>query len=72
MRAARVALVCLLVLTLPACAHDPQPGDIVHVTRTGHCYHAAGCRALRYSDIEITRARAIARGYRPCLLCGGG
>lgn len=44
---------------------------VVYVTRTGHRYHRAGCRYLRYSSFRTTRARAIAAGLTPCKVCGG-
>lgn len=47
-------------------------GDIVHITRTGSKYHAAGCRYLSRSDIPISRSAAIRQGCTPCSICGGG
>lgn len=44
---------------------------IVHITETGTKYHAAGCKHLK-SDIEIELNKAIAEGYEPCKVCGGG
>lgn len=41
---------------------------IVHVTRTGECYHKEGCGYLR-SDIEMTLEDAYIAGYRPCEKC---
>lgn len=41
----------------------------VFITRTGECYHRAGCRYLSHSRIRISLAGAKARGYRPCKVC---
>ena len=41
----------------------------VFITRTGECYHRAGCRYLSHSRIRISLAEAKARGYRPCKVC---
>ena len=43
--------------------------DIVHATRTGKRYHAAGCRYLAKSDIPMTRQDAEGRGLTPCSVC---
>ena len=40
----------------------------VYVTRTGKCYHRAGCRYLRKSRIPISLKEAKKR-YRPCSVC---
>ena len=42
---------------------------IVYATRTGHRYHRAGCRYLKYSSIKMTRREAEARGLTPCGVC---
>jgi len=41
----------------------------VFITRTGECYHRAGCPYLSHSRIRISLAEAKARGYRPCKVC---
>ncbi len=41
----------------------------VFITRTGECYHRAGCRYISHSRIRISLAEAKARGYRPCKVC---
>lgn len=41
----------------------------VHITNTGEKYHAAGCRYLKDSDIEILLSEAKDRGYTPCSVC---
>src|SRR3972149_9635480 len=33
---------------------QPDDDPIVHITRTGHKYHSAGCRYLSKSDIPVT------------------
>jgi hypothetical protein len=40
----------------------------VHITRTGHKYHSAGCSYLK-SDIPIDLKDAVSRGYTPCSRC---
>jgi endonuclease YncB( thermonuclease family) len=61
--------------TAQAIVESPSPqltGDTVYITKTGSKYHAPGCRYLRKSKIPISRSEAIARGYTPCGVCGGG
>jgi len=54
-------------------APKAQPQDrTVYITRTGHKYHAAGCRYLSKSSIPISLKDAQAQGYTPCSVCGGG
>jgi hypothetical protein len=48
---------------------EPSKTDIVYATRTGHKYHRAGCRYLRYSAIKMTREEAEQRGLTPCSVC---
>jgi serine/threonine-protein kinase len=48
-----------------AVAADPT----VHVTKSGKKYHAAGCRSLENSDIEIALSEAKAKGYAACSTC---
>jgi len=43
--------------------------DPVHVTRTGTCYHQAGCRYLGASDFVESRADALMQGLTPCSAC---
>lgn len=43
--------------------------DTVYGTRTGKCYHRAGCNSLRRSQIPMTKAQAAAQGLRPCMRC---
>ena len=42
---------------------------IVYATRTGECYHRAGCAYLRKSQIPMKLSEAKRR-YRPCSKCG--
>jgi micrococcal nuclease len=44
-------------------------GTVVYITKTGECYHRAGCRYLSRSCIPIPLAKAKAEGYRPCSVC---
>lgn len=45
-------------------------GDVVvYKTRTGECYHRAGCSSLKKSSFETTVAAAKAEGLRPCKNC---
>jgi membrane-associated HD superfamily phosphohydrolase len=41
----------------------------VHITKTGECYHSAGCQYLRKSDIIVTLDQAKSSGLRPCSKC---
>ena len=50
-------------------AGQGSQSDIVHATRTGKRYHAAGCRYLSKSDIPMTRQEAEAKGLTPCRVC---
>lgn len=40
----------------------------VYVTKSGACYHVAGCRSLSRSAIPMSLAEAAVR-YRPCSVC---
>jgi len=42
---------------------------VVYTTRTGECYHRAGCASLRQSCYETTKSAAVSNGYRPCKNC---
>lgn len=42
--------------------------SIVYITKTGECYHIAGCSYLK-SSIPISLEDAISKGYRPCSRC---
>ncbi len=43
----------------------------VYVGSTGTKYHARNCRTLK-TENPISKSQAIARGYTPCTVCGGG
>ena len=45
-------------------------GDtIVHITKTGECYHKSGCSSLSHSDIQTTLQSAVDNGLRACKRC---
>ncbi len=52
--------------TPPATSNTTQV--TVYVTKSGACYHVAGCRSLSRSAIPMSLAEAAAR-YRPCSVC---
>lgn len=43
--------------------------DTVYITDDGTKYHRSGCRYLKDSKHEISRADAKAQGYEPCKVC---
>ena len=60
-------LAMLLLFALPTLAGD---ADItVHITKTGHKYHEAGCRYLKKSDIKVTLKKAKELGLSACSVC---
>lgn len=50
-------------------AAQPAADTVVYITRTGACFHRAGCRYLAKSCFSIYRSQAVARGYRACSKC---
>lgn len=42
---------------------------IVYITKSGKCYHLAGCEGLARSKIAINLADAKEKGYKPCSIC---
>lgn len=58
-----------LGLWAPEIAEEPKEEEkkelTVYITRTGECYHSAGCGYLSRSCIPIDLDDAKARGYRP-------
>ena len=52
-----------------AASPDTDADVTVHITNTGTKYHAAGCRYLKDSDIEVSLSEAKDRGYTPCSVC---
>lgn len=55
--------------TVAAPAPSSTDDIIVHITKTGECYHNAGCGSLSRSDMEVTLEKAKAKGLRPCERC---
>lgn len=43
--------------------------DYVFITKSGECYHRAGCEYISISATEVYILDAIAQGYRPCSYC---
>jgi hypothetical protein len=74
-----VAIACSLFVPSPRVgaslysvpAAEQAKECVVHVTRTGYRYHQSWCRYLRYSDIPMSRTKALGAGYTPCRVCGG-
>jgi hypothetical protein len=58
-----------LGLVLTAVAAKSDADIMVHITRTGHKYHVAGCRYLRQSDYIVTLKEAKSRGLGACSVC---
>ena len=56
----------------PATPSPTQPVriEMVHVTKSGTCYHRAGCSSLDRSDFLESRQEAVHQGLRPCPKCG--
>jgi DNA-entry nuclease len=44
----------------------------VYITKSGKKYHAKGCRYLTDSASKIKKKTAVAEGFEPCKVCGGG
>ncbi len=42
--------------------------QVVYITKTGHKYHRAGCRYLRYSAIPVEKSKAQEM-YGACKVC---
>lgn len=60
--------IATIIYTSEICAASGNGDLIVHVTKTGACYHKSGCGALK-SDIEITLEEAYVNGYQRCDRC---
>lgn len=58
---------CLILFSCVSPALADNGDTIVYVTKTGECYHTAGCSYLK-SSIAISLAEA-AENYRPCSRC---
>lgn len=50
-------------------ASEAIESTIVHITKTGECYHNAGCDSLSKSDREVTLDEAKEKGLRACKRC---
>lgn len=61
-------LLTLTLLCTPLTALAGNGDTIVHITKTGEKYHSDGCSYLK-SDIPISLADAVSRGYTPCSRC---
>ena len=55
-----------------AASSEAKKEKVVYITNSGSKYHAAGCRYLRKSKIEISLSDAQAQGYEPCSVCNPG
>ena len=53
----------------PIAAVKSNSNAIVYITKTGKCYHKAGCKCLKSSKISIKLKDALKRGYKPCKIC---
>lgn len=70
----RKILSILMCLVLSACMLLPisalaNSGTTVYITKTGECYHNAGCQYLKKSCIPIALGDAVSGGYRACSRC---
>lgn len=68
MRKIMTFILTLSLLCMPIVAFAGNGDTIVHITKTGEKYHSAGCSYLK-SDISISLADAVSRGYTPCSRC---
>lgn len=64
----KILTVFTSVILLTSVVYGASGDTIVHRTKTGECYHKAGCSYLK-SDIEVTLSDAIELGLRPCSRC---
>lgn len=68
----RKKVLCLILIAIYlisfSAAYANNEDLIVHITKTGTCYHRANCGALR-SDIEVTLRYAVENGYHSCSRC---
>jgi hypothetical protein len=49
--------------------YSDQTEQSVYITKTGKKYHRAGCRYLKWSRVEVSKAKAIELGKEPCKIC---
>lgn len=61
-------ILTLTLLCTPLTVLAGNGDTIVHITKTGEKYHSDGCSYLK-SDIPISLADAVGRGYTPCSRC---
>lgn len=60
--------ICLSAIILLFASITVHADETVYITKTGECYHIAGCSYLK-SSIPISLEDAIAKGYRACSRC---
>lgn len=66
---AKITVILISIILLASTVVLGASGEtIVHVTKTGECYHTSKCSYLK-SDIPITLSEAVKNGYRPCSKC---
>lgn len=58
----------IVVSLLFLCSITAYAENTVYITKTGECYHIAGCSYLK-SSIPISLEDAKDKGYRPCSRC---
>jgi len=69
-RLLRLPVFLAILLALSLSAYAVSDAEItVHITKTGHRYHRAGCRYLRQSDYKVSLKEAKERGLTPCKVC---
>lgn len=70
LKAIAIVLVIYIALFVVWCILTAPNGDrVVYTTRTGECYHTAGCSSLRYSKYKTTLEEAVTERYRRCNNC---
>lgn len=62
-------LIACLASPLISTAYAASSDTTVYITRTGECYHNAGCQYLKKSCIPISLGDAVSEGYRACSKC---
>lgn len=61
--------ICIQIVN-PLVVYADNGNTIVHITKTGVCYHAEGCKHLRQSDYPVTLYYAvIENGFNECEDC---
>lgn len=64
-----VVIAALLLISIPLTAYAASGDTTVYRTKTGKCYHSAGCSSLSKSSIEISLQDAVSKGLTPCSKC---